>query len=579
MAFKRYVAIVGSSGGGGAAQSGSDVYGLLVALKRELAQCEVGLAMVQLVECSAPLDFAASQTPTVLWTVNPQTEQIERSFNGTLDGVNERAQIVDRLISRMIIGDEKQRIDGLISISSDPDAVNQYTFLAAAKTQIPVVGTGGTSLGKAAGELDCNVVGNSGGSVSTTIETKALSFTASLAGFWKLTYEPSVPRPRLNGILGACLPAFVAVAIANKLLRDLQGARFLNWWTSSSGGGAVGGPPLDVSGVLPVLASVITASQVAQMGETAALAGVVAGVLACSGSGGSRSSSSEEADGTVLGGIMTGWLAGWLCRWFLVKTARSLWVPATASSIITAGATGLIAALVGRLIFRRPCAWLSEGVQKALFFFEAASPLVASSSSSSGRSSRKISVFQWLVALVVGPGMTYGSQVGGYHLVFLPLILFEMEKGQPSFLGAVDWCSLCLISGGITTATWLLPLPTSHPSNGGGDPRPLAKRGAYTNLMWGDFVEACYPFFQGQMFLTGLVYLASWLSTALLLRQGGRSSAYLPVVLSWWLGSEGGREGENEGGWECRVWWASLIAFGLPFVAVIVRNGWVRMMG
>jgi hypothetical protein len=47
MAFKRYVAIVGSSGGGGATQSGSDVYGLLVALKRELAQCEVGLAMVQ----------------------------------------------------------------------------------------------------------------------------------------------------------------------------------------------------------------------------------------------------------------------------------------------------------------------------------------------------------------------------------------------------------------------------------------------------------------------------------------------------------------------------------------------------
>ena len=485
----------------------------------------------------------------------------------------------------MIIGDEKQRIDGLISISSDPDAVNQYTFLAAAKTQIPVVGTGGTSLGKAAGELECNVVGNSGGSVSTTIETKALSFTASLAGVWKLTYEPSVPRPRLHGILGACLPAFVAVTVANKVLKDLQGTRFLKWWTSGGGAAAAdGGPPLDISGVLPVIASVVTASQVAQMGETAALAGVVAGVLACSRSSGSGSNSSEEADGTVLAGIMTGWVAGWLCRWFLVKTARSLWVPATASSIITAGATGLIAALVGRLVFRRPCAWLSEGVQKALFFLEAASPLVVaaaprSSSSSSSRSRRRISIFQWLVALVVGPGMTYGSQGGGYHLLFLPLILFEMEKGQPSFLGAVDWCSLCLISGGITTATWLLPLPTSHPRNGGVDPRPLAKRGAYTNLMWGDFVEACYPFFQGQLFLTGVVYMASWVSTALLLREGGRSSAYLPVVLSWWLGSEGGTERGNEGGWECRVWWASVVAFGLPFMAVMVRNGWVRMMG
>jgi len=532
----------------------------------------------QLVECSAPLDFAASQTPTVLWTLNPQTKQIERSFEGTLDGVNERAQLVDRLISRMIIGDEKQRVDGLVSISSDPDAVNQYAFLAAAKTQIPVVGTGGTSLGKAAGELNCNVVGNSGGSVSTTIETKALSFAASLAGVWKLNYEPSVPRPHLHGILGACLPAFVAVVIANKLSRDLQGTHFLNWLTHGATAAAGTAAPLDISGVLPVVAAVVTASQVAQMGETAVLAGVVAGVLAC-GCSSSNSSSSRggEGEGTVLLGILTGWVAGWLCRWFLVKTAKSLWVPATASSIITAGATGLIAALVGRLVFRWPCAWVSEGVKKVLVYVEAASPLVALVAESSSRG-RTISVFQWLVALVVGPGIIYGSQVGIYHLLFLPLILFEMEKGQPSFLGAVDWCSLCLISGGITSATWLLPLPAYHPSSGGGDPRPLARRGAFINLMWGDFVEACYPLFQGQVFLTGVVYVSSWVSTALLLREGGRSSAYLPVVLSWWLGVEqGGREGG--GGWECGVWWASVVAFGLPFVAVIVRNGWVRVMG
>lgn len=174
--------------------------------------------------------------------------------------------------------------------------------------------------------------------------------------------------------------------------------------------------------------------------------------------------------------------------------------------------------------------------------------------------------------------MTYGSQVGVYHLLFLPLILFEMEKGQPSFLGAVDWCSLCLISGGITSATWLVPLASYNPSsNGGVDPRPLARRGAFINLMWGDFVEACYPFFQGQVFLTGVVYVASWGSTALLLREGGRSSAYLPVVLSWWLGVEKGEGGRE--GWECRVWWASVVAFGVPFVAVVVRNGWVRVTG
>jgi len=52
MAFKRYVAIVGSSGGGGATQTSSDVYGLVIALQRELAQCAIGLAMVQVRGCA-----------------------------------------------------------------------------------------------------------------------------------------------------------------------------------------------------------------------------------------------------------------------------------------------------------------------------------------------------------------------------------------------------------------------------------------------------------------------------------------------------------------------------------------------
>jgi hypothetical protein len=31
----------------------------------------------------------------------------------------------------------------------------------------------------------------------------------------------------------------------------------------------------------------------------------------------------------------------------------------------------------------------------------------------------------------------YGSKIGWYHLIFLPLILLEMESGGPSFLGAL----------------------------------------------------------------------------------------------------------------------------------------------
>lgn len=183
-----------------------------------------------------------------------------------------------------------------------------------------------------------------------------------------------------------------------------------------------------------------------------------------------------------------------------------------------------------------------------------------------------ISAFQWALALAVGPGVTYGSQRGLYHVVLLPLILFEMERGDPSFLGAVDYCSLCLVSAGVTVATWLLPLPPDHPGNGGRDPRPLARRGAYTNLVWGDFVEACYPLVQHSVFLTGAAYAASTLSTAVLLQEGGRSSAYMPAPLSLWLASHV-EEGEGS------AWRASLIAFGLPFSATLLRNGWHRFGG
>ena len=521
----------------------------------------------QLVDCSTPLDFAASQTPTVLWTFNTETNQVERSYEGTLEAVNERAQLMDRAISRMIIGDEKQRVDGLISISADPEAVNQFTFLAAAKAKIPVVGTGGTSLGKAAGDLGCDVVGNSGGSVSTTIETKALSFTASLASFWGLPYDPLVSYPQLHSILAACLPVFVAVVLAKEAWRKALALGISDWWLARQTHATFTGLS-DIANALPVVVAVVTASQVGRLGEAGLLSGVLAGMLAC-GAGGSEEGTGSES--TVLAGALTGLLAGWLSRQLLVATAKSLWVPATASSIITAGAAGLSAGLGGRLLIRRPCAWVSDTFRSILLYLEA--PVVVGNDAGGGRGGvAGISAFQWALALAVGPGVTYGSQRGLYHVVLLPLILFEMERGDPSFLGAVDYCSLCLVSAGVTVATWLLPLPPDHPGNGGRDPRPLARRGAYTNLVWGDFVEACYPLVQHSVFLTGAAYAASTLSTAVLLQEGGRSSAYMPAPLSLWLASHV-EEGEGS------AWRASLIAFGLPFSATLLRNGWHRFGG
>ena len=46
---------------------------------------------------------------------------------------------MDRHIARAILAGQ---IDGLITVSADIDGVNQHSIRAAAKQQIPVVGTG-----------------------------------------------------------------------------------------------------------------------------------------------------------------------------------------------------------------------------------------------------------------------------------------------------------------------------------------------------------------------------------------------------------------------------------------------------
>jgi hypothetical protein len=64
----------------------------------------------------------------------------------------------------------------------------------------------------------------------------------------------------------------------------------------------------------------------------------------------------------------------------------------------------------------------------------------------------------------------------------LPALLLEMERGQACFLGSLDLCTLVLISAGICLAN--LAMPYNRPRM-----TPLAKRGAFINLIFGDFVS------------------------------------------------------------------------------------------
>ena len=134
---------------------------------------------------------------------------------------------------------------------------------------------------------------------------------------------------------------------------------------------------------------------------------------------------------------------------------------------------------------------------------------------------------------IVGFGMgcifCYGSKVGWYHSIFLPLILIEMEKGDSSILGAVDECTLVLVSCGICTANVMLTNDQ------------LPKRGLKINLFCGDFIEVAYPYMEQSKIVNFCAYLASGVSTAILYVRNPietASSAYLPLPICLLLAND-----------------------------------------
>ena len=195
-------------------------------------------------------------------------------------GYHHQALLVDRKISQMVLGDEPVKIHGIVACSMDVDGVNTATVDAARKMRIPVVGTGESDdiFFKCTVEaITCHdghrVIGNSwcrwyftgqghrekcqhhwkqvsttvmgllwqyyaipycplgglvwydddgdhsGGSVATTTSSRAYSFTASLAGYWGIPFQPDwTIDVNPVSILGACVPVFIAVMLIAQAL-------------------------------------------------------------------------------------------------------------------------------------------------------------------------------------------------------------------------------------------------------------------------------------------------------------------------------------------------------------------------
>ena len=145
----------------------------------------------------------------------------------------------------------------------------------------------------------------------------------------------------------------------------------------------------------------------------------------------------------------------------------------------------------------------------------------------------------------VGCLFCYGSKVGWYHSIFLPVILIEMEHGEASLWGAMDECTLVMVSAGICAANIFISLFSLLLTSSSGlasasiegdmdNNTSVCKRGLLINLLCGDFIEVAYPFMEKSIVVNTAGYLASGVAGGILYSKDPTetlSSAYLPVFL------------------------------------------------
>lgn len=506
--------------------------------------------------CAAGLDFAAKAPHDVkaeLW-VKKDGGNVTCVLKGSLFDVNDAAKNADKQMASQI---EKQVIDAIISISSDPEpeGINGKTISVAVKAAIPVVGTGGTSV-SAIATAGGNVIGCSGGSVSVTPTTRGICFAASLASYWG--YQYSLPHPptfaKFRAVVGAALPIILATSLAKLFSQALLECLSIGMPAVQNNASSV---LLVISNllrelvdslsnrVIPVVVGAITCAEVSHMNEVSLLSGAAAGSLA----------------GSMIGAFLAGTLSGYILPSLLVMCAQRSFFP-TASTIVAVGMSGIcggavvssLQVLAGpllELVFAQISLVYVRMNLNSFFGFWFHVPLGA--------------LFGFLTS--------WGSENGYYHAIMLPIIAFEMRNANFAVAGAFDFVCLCAPCAGVCAAAYLLTKTTrniSHFSN-------LGWRGFKSNLIWGDFVEACYPFTLHSSALLWMVRLSCAAAGALLWGASTNfifGSAYLPfpltVVIVWLQQIQLKSTHTNFFGDWAIYFAASLIAFFGPFLCSLV---------
>lgn len=183
--MSKRIAVIGSSGGNLYNQGGSDPNAMMKEIFTQAQSAGIEVAFIQFIGAQATMDNISMDAKARLYTL--EGGQLTAGPQASLKEINQQAEQLDEQLAGLI---DEGGIDGLVLMSSDPKGVNAKAVAAAARKQIPAVGTGGTSIAntQAAGVRVISASGTTG----TTNRTRAVAFISALSKEWKLKYMPVI---------------------------------------------------------------------------------------------------------------------------------------------------------------------------------------------------------------------------------------------------------------------------------------------------------------------------------------------------------------------------------------------------
>lgn len=477
------LAVLGSSGGNLYNQGGNDPHAMMKEIFNQADGAGVEVAFIQFVGTTGSMDTISMSAKARLYTLSGE-KNLEESDEDTLENINKLASEKDKELAGLIKNGE---IDGIMLMSCDPKGINHEALSAAAQMQIPVAGTGGTSMADTQA-LGCKVIAASG-TTGTTNRTRAVSAMAAFAKEWGIKFHPVIgssaageaqgnvwKRINLRGIMMTSMPGFIAMAICLALSK-IPGLGVLEDVFNS------------LVEILPIIVAAVAAKQISGMDEVGVVAGVVSGAM--------------SVDGGIIGGVLVGILSGVLV-YYISQFCFNHRIPGTTTNIAAGGLGGLAAGLVGKFAIAPVALIIGNWIKSAIDWAIAYNGTVA--------------------GLIAGFAIWFAIMGGVYHAAILPIVLLEMESQGFSFLGAIDLCGLVMVCAGIQLANIILPKAKSD--------RVACVPNIFVNLVFGTFVEAAYPFmFASKKVFAGAIAAAT-LSGIAVGAFNVKCTAYVPCFVA-----------------------------------------------